>query len=256
MQENFTVTDASPLTPTLSPLAQGEGGRRGPVTALIEQRLLAANRDKGLVVWLDADGAWTHYVDALIPRAKELGITVLAFRGSYLELIVAMRSEATGVDKPPLVLHLPGLTDEAVKKTPALELYRAGSRFEHNLASVVRDAGNGRVPKADLDQLLATPGLTLASADAFLGDAARPRDDSQRSLIATMEVRPSSRTSPPRRVTTCWSTVSAPARTRSSGSPTIGTGKTASMTPCANGCCACSSSTTCAGRRVRAGCCR
>ncbi len=180
----------SPLTPTLSPLAQGEGARRGPVTVLIEQKLLAAIREKGLVVWLDADAAWSSFVDALTPRANDLGIAVLAYRGSYLELLFAMRSEATGVDKPPLVLHLPGLTDETVKKSPALELYRAGARFEHNLASVVRDAGNGRVPQADLEQFLSTPGLTLASADEFLGDAQRPRDDSQRSLIATMEATP------------------------------------------------------------------
>jgi hypothetical protein len=162
----------------------------GPVTALIEQRLLATIREKSLLVWLDADGAWTPYVDALLPRAKDLGFTVLAFRGSYLELMLAMRNEATGADKPPLVLHLPGLSDESVRKTPALELYLSGFRFEHNLASVVKDAGSGRVPQADLEQFVSRPELTLASADAFLGEADRPRDDSQRSLIATMEAAP------------------------------------------------------------------
>jgi hypothetical protein len=37
----------------------------GPVSALLEQKLLATLNDKKRVVWLDAGGAYTGFVDEM-----------------------------------------------------------------------------------------------------------------------------------------------------------------------------------------------
>jgi len=135
----------------------------GPVSALLEQQLLREVNAHGLVVWLDAEGAFTAYVDALAPR-----VNVAAFRGSFLALMLDLRQHASTLDKPPLVVHLPGFNHESVLKTPALEVYRAGLRFERNLVTVVREAANGRKPLDEIEAFLAKPGLTLDRADAWL----------------------------------------------------------------------------------------
>lgn len=135
----------------------------GPVTALLEQKLLREVKTHGLVVWLDAEGAFSSYVDALAPRVQ-----VASFRGSFLELMNALRLHASTLDKPPLVVHLPGFNDSTVRKTPALESYLAGTRFEVNLATLIREAANGKKPLDDIDAFLGKGVLTLAHADAWL----------------------------------------------------------------------------------------
>ena len=40
----------------------------GPVSSLVEQEILGELRRKGIVVWLDRDGSYSHFVDDLALR--------------------------------------------------------------------------------------------------------------------------------------------------------------------------------------------
>jgi hypothetical protein len=152
----------------------------GPVTAFLEQKLISTLNDKKLVLWLDAEGTYTGFVDQLRQRAeaRQFPVPVLAFRGSFLELMLSLENEGSTLDKPLLLAHLPGYNNlpsqqstSSVRGTPLLELYASAHPFQLNLASLVSDAANGRRPLSDIEAFVATPGLSLESADAWLADA-------------------------------------------------------------------------------------
>lgn len=138
-----------------------------PVSATLEADLRVAISRHGLVLWLDADGIYTSFVDA--QRAQpHRGYRVEAFRGSHLGLMLALEDAANGADKPPLVIHLPGFNEDAVRSTPLFELYAAGTRYRKSLDTLVTEAAAGHVRPQEIEDFLAQPGLSLAAADAWL----------------------------------------------------------------------------------------
>jgi hypothetical protein len=149
----------------------------GPVSAALEAELLTWVKRHGLVLWLDLDGHYTAFVDGLIAAraAGRLPFGVYAFRGSHLQLMLELEGEAGGADRPPLVVHLPGFTEESVRATPLLELYAAGVRFRKKLDTLVTDAAAGRVPPAEIEAFRARGPATLAGADAWLAAALEAR---------------------------------------------------------------------------------
>ncbi|NMO19434.1 BREX-6 system phosphatase PglZ [Pyxidicoccus fallax] len=167
----------------------------GPVSAFLEQKLLATLNDKKLVLWLDAEGTYTAFVDELRKRleARRFPVPVLAFRGSFLELMLALENEGTPLDKPLLLVHVPGYNNlpsqqspSSVRGTPLLELYSSAHLFQQNLVSLVSDAANGRRPLADIEAFVAAPGLSLASADAWLADSGAPAVDTHAESISRL----------------------------------------------------------------------
>jgi hypothetical protein len=109
---------------------RGRRGRRGmsdvlgPVSAVLEEDLRAAISRGGLVVWLDADDHYSGFVDRLIARRAAGDLPhydVQAYRGSHLELMLAMEDSSGGVDKPARVVHMPGFNVESIQRTPMLE---------------------------------------------------------------------------------------------------------------------------------------
>lgn len=142
----------------------------GPVSAALEADLRTWVRRHGVVVWLDLDGHYTGFVDRLLQRraAGELPYEVAAFRGSHLALMMALEGAAAGAERTPLVVHLPGFNEEAVRATPVLALYAAGVRYRKALDTLVTDAAAGRVRPERIAELVAAPGLTLDAADAWL----------------------------------------------------------------------------------------
>src|SRR5689334_7585525 len=64
---------------------------------------------RGVVVWLDKDGVYTPFVDDLVRRHREgtLREPVVAFRGSFLEVVLALESFGTALDSTALLLHMP-----------------------------------------------------------------------------------------------------------------------------------------------------
>lgn len=142
----------------------------GPVSASLEADVRSRVRQQGVVVWLDQAGHYGEFVDRLTAAraAGELPYAVHAFRGSHLALMMELDGVAAGAVKVPLVVHLPGLSEETVKQTPLLELYKAGVRYRKALDTLVTEAAAGRVRPDQIDAFKAQPDMTLARADAWL----------------------------------------------------------------------------------------
>src|SRR5690606_11737416 len=116
-----------------------------PVSTALEQDLRAVVTRKHLVLWLDAAAHYTTFVDHLIARrtAGALPYEVKAFRGSHLELILALEHAASGVNKPSLVVHLPHFNEDTVAQSPMLEFYGDGHCYRKALPTLVKEAAAG-----------------------------------------------------------------------------------------------------------------
>ncbi len=146
----------------------------GPVSAHLARTLTTEANARGLLVWLDGEGAYTELVSKL-HRSNQSGsfpLPVVPFTGSFLDQMRAIRPLMGGLSRTSAVIHMPGFNEEEIRKTPALEAYHAGKRWRMALPTLVRDAAVGRVTPARLKQFLDEPDLTLTKADAWLARAA------------------------------------------------------------------------------------
>ncbi|USQ82558.1 BREX-6 system phosphatase PglZ [Streptomyces phaeoluteigriseus] len=136
----------------------------------LEADLRSWVRRQGVVVWLDQAGHYGGFVDRLqvLCDAGALPYEVRAFRGSHLALMMALDGAAAGTERVPLVIHLPGFTEETVRQTPLFELYAAGVRYRKALDTLVTEAAAGRVRPDQIASFKAQPDMTLAGADAWL----------------------------------------------------------------------------------------
>ncbi len=139
------------------------------VSGALEEELRQKVRARGLVVWLDTEGAFTRYVDQRVETVD--GPRVLAFRGSFLELMLALEPLTGGVERPRLIVHLPGLSQADVAASPLLELWRAGVSYDRRLDTLITTAATGRATTDTIEAFLATR-PTLEAADAWLGKVA------------------------------------------------------------------------------------
>lgn len=144
----------------------------GPGSALLEQELAQKIRRHGIVVWLDREATFTAFVQRLAARqgTGAFPSPVISFAGSFLELLFALEAHGSGYDKSPLLLHMPGFTQDTIRQTPVLELYEAGTSFLKALNTLAREAAAGRVPPTEVDQFLAS-NPTLDQVDAWLARA-------------------------------------------------------------------------------------
>src|SRR5690606_7627199 len=127
--------------------------------------------------WVDGDKRYSRFVEGLGAGAVEFPYPVVAFRGSFLELMLALKAYGNGLRREHVLVHLGGLTKESVKETPVLELYRAGTVFEKSLGTLVREASVGRARPDEVEDFLGGGGVTLEAADAWLASLqAVPRD--------------------------------------------------------------------------------
>jgi hypothetical protein len=144
----------------------------GPVSSVLEQEIVGELRRQGVVVWLDKDNSYTGFVDDLAARqAKgEFPFPVVGFRGSFLDLLFKLEPFGSGLDKAPLLIHMPGFNEESIRKTPVLELYEPGVRFRKGLDTLVREAATSRVAPAEVETFIAKQ-PSLAEADAWITSA-------------------------------------------------------------------------------------
>ncbi len=142
----------------------------GLLSAAIEEEITSELRRRGIVVWLDRDQHYTTLVDRLIERraAGDFPFPVVGFRGSFLDLLVRLEPYGSGLDNAPLLIHMPGFTEESIRETPVLELYEPGFRFRKGLDTLAREAARGRVAPDALDQFLASAPRSLDEVDAWL----------------------------------------------------------------------------------------
>lgn len=169
----------------------------GPVSAVLEEDLRASVSRGGLVVWLDADEHYTPLVDDLIARraAGQLPYDIHGYRGSHLELMLALEDAASGVDRPAQVVHMPGFNAESIKRTPLLEVYLAGTRYQKALGTLITEAAAGiAAPEAIEDFIKASKSEgralegTLARADAWLTALAAEREVGLRGSLRLMRL--------------------------------------------------------------------
>lgn len=142
----------------------------GPVSVALEADLRTWVRKHGVVVWLDKDAHYTAFVDRLIAAraAGELSYPVHAWRGSHLQLMLALDGVASGSERTSLVVHLPGFTEEDVRQSPLYELYAAGARYRKSLDTLIGEAAAGQVRPEQIAAVRAQAGLGLEGADAWL----------------------------------------------------------------------------------------
>ncbi|WP_128375283.1 BREX-6 system phosphatase PglZ [Streptomyces cavernae] len=161
-------------------------GLGGPVSASLEADLRSWVRRQGVVVWLDQAGHYGGFVDRLqvLCDAGAVPYEVRAFRGSHLALMMALDGVAAGTEKVPLVIYLPGFTEETVRQTPLFELYAAGVRYRKALDTLVTEAAAGRVRPDQIASFKAQPDMTLAGADAWLSALL---DDAEGGIAAQLQ---------------------------------------------------------------------
>jgi len=142
----------------------------GPISAALEAELRQRVQQNGIVIWLDRDGLYSQLVAELQAQRTdgELPYAVHGFRGSHLALMLDLDAVAAGSDPPRLLIHLPGFTEDTVKETPLLGLYRSGVRYRKALDTLIREAAAGHVPAEKIDEFLASEPETLAMADGWL----------------------------------------------------------------------------------------
>ena len=147
----------------------------GPLSHLLEAELRTKTRRNGIVVWLDPDSHYSGFIDQLIRLRGQtpsvIPYPVHTYRGSFLELILALEPVGNGVDRPPLLIHLPGFNRDTVKGTPLLEFYEAGTAFEKQLEKLISDAAAGHVLPQQIDAFQASGRVSLGNADQWLHHA-------------------------------------------------------------------------------------
>lgn len=160
------------------------------ITNVLEEEVKRELRQRGIVVWLDKDGIYIPYVDQLVDRYSkgEFFAPVIAFRGSYLEMLLALEPYGNGLDQEPLLIHMPGHTEESIRKTPVLELYRAGYRYRRALDTLIREAATGRVNPSQLETYLSNGVTDLAAAEIWLQQATTQPQDSLTAYLGSLNL--------------------------------------------------------------------
>jgi PglZ domain len=152
----------------------------GPITATLEEELKHELRQHGIAVWLDKDAVYNGYVDQLVKRYEQgqFPFPVIAFRGSYLKMLLALEPYGNGELPDRLLIHMPGHTEESIRKTPLLELYHSGKRFRKALNTLIRQTASGRVNPDQIEAYLNTGIPDLSAADQWLETACnQPKGD-------------------------------------------------------------------------------
>ncbi len=145
-------------------------------------------RERPLVVWLDAEAAYSGFVQRL-RQDEAFNVPLVGFEGSYLQTLLALEPFQNRLDPEPLLVHLPGHTDKTVRKTPFLELYHAGRRFEKNLENLIRKAATGEVPPDEVERFLAQGPVTFEAAEAWLEAEANKDRRGLANVLAGLEPR-------------------------------------------------------------------
>lgn len=153
-------------------MTEGRAEIRGPVSHAIEQEILGELRRQGIVIWLDKDAHYSRLVDdlAVAHGAGAFPFPVVGFRGSFLDLLFKLEPYGSGLDKQPLLIHMPGFTEQSIRATPVLELYEPGVRFRKGLDTLIREAATARVAPAEVEKFVAKQ-PSLEEADAWLSSA-------------------------------------------------------------------------------------
>lgn len=145
----------------------------GPITTTLEEEVKQELRRHGIAIWLDKDAVYNGYVDQLVERYKQeqFPFPIIPFRGSYLEMLLALEPYGNRDLPDRLLIHMPGHTEDSIRKTPLLELYHCGIRFRKALNTLIRQAASGRINPDQIEAYLNTGVTDLSAADQWLETA-------------------------------------------------------------------------------------
>ena len=110
-------------------------------------------------------------------------VWVVGFRGSFLDLLFKLEPYGSGLDKQPLLIHMPGFTEQSIRATPVLERpsrdawIDESSRKGHepaNLPPVGQRLSQHRVALADSTREPAFGPRCRTVHDRMLGDVKQP----------------------------------------------------------------------------------
>lgn len=162
----------------------------GLISSVLEEEIKEKLRKYGIVVWLDKDKHYSAYVDELVERHArgEFFAPVVAFRGTYLEMLLGLESYNNREDPDRLLIHMPGHTEESIRKTPVLELYHAGYRYRKALDTLIREATTGRVSPAEIEHYFSSGVSDLAAAEQWLENAISQPQNSLASYLESLSL--------------------------------------------------------------------
>lgn len=162
----------------------------GLISSVLEEEIKEKLRKYGIVVWLDKDNHYSAYVDELVERHArgEFFAPVVAFRGTYLKMLLALESYNNREDPDRLLIHMPGHTEESIRKTPVLELYHAGYRYRRALDTLIREATTGRVNPAEIEHYFSSGVSDLAAAEQWLENAISQPQNSLASYLESLSL--------------------------------------------------------------------
>ena len=162
----------------------------GLISSALEEEIKEKLRKYGIVVWLDKDKNYSTYVDRLVERhaCGEFFAPVVAFRGSYLEMLLALEPYNNREDPDRLLIHMPGHTEESIRKTPVLELYHAGYRYRKALDTLIREATTGHVSPAELEHYLSNGVSDVAAAEQWLDNTTSQPQDGLTSYLESLSL--------------------------------------------------------------------
>ena len=139
----------------------------GVVKEYLTRQIRQDLKAKGLCVWLDAQNEYTDFVLEIQEqhRLNKFEYPVLSFKGSFLELMIQLTPYFSSKDNQPCLVHVPGLNQTTIRKTPLLEAYKAGREIQYNLKNLVRNACAGKLASAQINHLLDEEDFSLELAD-------------------------------------------------------------------------------------------
>lgn len=163
---------------------------RGPLERALVDELRETLRQRGIVFWLDKDGHYTGLADRLCAAQKsgEFPYPVVPFRGSYLEMMLALEPFANELVPERVLIHMPGHTEASVRKTPMLELYEIGFRFRKALPTLIEQVATGLLAPADVKALTSRPDITLEAAERAIALKLGERTGDLDAVLQRMEL--------------------------------------------------------------------
>lgn len=161
------MTQTQPTTSARTPA--GEKRPLGPASARLEDELKKVVNGQGLIIWLDADGNYSTFVEGLVERSKagEFPFPVFGYTGSYLELMLRLEKYGSGLHPEKVLVHMPGFNEQTIGETPLYELFKAGKRYRKALDTLIEEASVGLVRPED-GRAFREGKPTLEEADAWL----------------------------------------------------------------------------------------
>lgn len=162
----------------------------GPLERALLDEVRETLRQRGIVFWLDKDAHYTGVVDRLRATSQtgELPFAIVPFRGSYLEMMLALEPFANELDPERVLIHMPGHTEASIRKTPMLELYELGFRFRKSLPTLVEQAATGLLAPDEVAALASRSDLTLEQAEQVVAARLGERSGGLDAVLERMEL--------------------------------------------------------------------